>query len=127
MKWKYLLLVALPAISWTVHSQTDTIPDSVIEHGTLDNCIRYALVHQPLVQQSLLDEEITSREIWVHLSDWLPQVNLNANAQHYFELPTSVFQGNPVSVGSPNTSTAAFSLTQTIFNRDVLLGKLDRG
>src|SRR5512141_718880 len=110
MKWKILLLVVLPALAWPLHSQTDTVPDSVIEHGTLENCVRYALVHQPLVQQSVLDEEIANREIWVRLADWFPQVNLTANAQHFYKLPTSVFQGNPVSVGFPNTSTASFSL-----------------
>ena len=121
MKLKLLLCTATPFIVGTALSQTSPSQDSAIVHGTLQECVRYALRHQPLVQQSLLDEEITNREIWVRLSDWLPQVNLNANAQHYFKLPTSIFQGNPVAVGSANTSTAAFSLTQTLFDRDVLL------
>src|SRR5512140_752200 len=121
MKWRVVLFIALLAIARPVRSQTDILPDTVIQHGTLENCVRYALVHQPLVRQSVLDEEITNREIWVHLADWFPQVNLSANAQHFYKLPTSVFQGNPTSVGLPNTSTASFSLTQTLFNRDVLL------
>ncbi len=95
--------------------------DSVLQVGSLKNCIQYALTHQTSVKQSLLDEEITDREIKSKLADWYPQLNLNFSFQHNSELPTSIIQGNPVKFGLNNTSSAQFSISQTIFNRDVLL------
>src|SRR6202011_1023452 len=96
-------------------------PDSLLQQANLQNCVQYALKHQPLIQQSLIDEEITERTIKGKLADWFPQINFNYNLQHNFQLPTFIFQGNPAKSGVDNTSTGAFSLTQNIFNRDVLL------
>src|ERR1035437_5243255 len=95
--------------------------DLLLKGGTLKDCVEYALIHQPVIRQSLLDEGITDHEINSKLSDWLPQLNLNLNFIHNYKLPVSIFQGNPVTVGLINTSEAEFSLTQTIFNRDVFL------
>ena len=95
--------------------------DLLLRGGTLKDCVEYALAHQPVIQQSLLDEEITNHEINSKLADWFPQLNLNMNFTHNYKLPVTIFQGNPATVGLMNTSGAAFSLTQTIFNRDVFL------
>ena len=95
--------------------------DLLLKRGTLKDCVEYALAHQPVIQQSLIDEEITDHQINSKLADWLPQLNFNANFTHNYKLPVSIFQGNPATVGLINTSGAAFSLTQTIFNRDVFL------
>jgi outer membrane protein len=119
MTWLLLLSLAIPLCPG--HSQTTASQDSVIRHGTLHNCVEYALAHQPLVQQAHLDEEITDRLIGIQLADWFPQLNFSFDAQHYYKLPTVVFQGNPIASGSRNTSTGSFALTQTVFNRDVLL------
>ena len=51
----------------------------------------------------------------------IPQVNFNYNFQHNFQLPSSNFNGNLISIGSENTSGLQFGATQNIFNRDVLL------
>src|ERR1035437_3377541 len=95
--------------------------DLLLRGGTLKDCVEYALAHHPVIQQSLLDEEITNHEINSKLADWFPQLNLNMNFTHNYKLPVTIFQGNPATVGLMNTSGAAFSLTQTIFNRDVFL------
>jgi outer membrane protein len=95
--------------------------DLLLKGGTLKDCVEYALAHQPVIQQSLLDEEITNHEINSKLADWFPQVNLNINLIHNYKLPVTIFQGNPAVVGLINTAGAEFSLTQTIFNRDVFL------
>jgi outer membrane protein len=97
--------------------------DSVLASASLQNCVQYALRHQPLVQQSLLDEEIAERQIRTRLADWYPQLNFNYNVQHNFQVQTSIIAGNAVKLGVNNTSFGQFGLTQAIFNRDVLLAR----
>ena len=111
-----LVFAALPAFSQRLMQN-----DSTGREGTLQYCVRYALAHQPSLQQSHLDEEITERSIQSHLADWYPQVRLNFNAQHYPQVPVSIVQGFPVNVSLQNSSTAQFSVTQTLFDKDVLL------
>ncbi len=102
-------------------ADSQSLNDSLLQNATLQNCISYAMAHQPQIQQSLLDEQITEHTIKSKLADWYPQIDFSYNLQHYFRLPTSVFQGNAVKLGVENTSTAGFSLTQKIFDKDVLL------
>jgi len=113
-----LFLITIPAAQ--SFSQTN---DSLLSAASLQNCVQYALKHQPLVQQSVLDEEITERQIRIRLADWYPQLNFNYNIQHNFQVQTSIIGGNPVKLGVNNTSYGQFGLTQTIFNRDVLLAR----
>ncbi len=96
-------------------------PDSLLEQATLEHVIEYAIKHQPLIQQSLIDEGITASTIKSKLADWYPQVNFNYNLQHNFKLQTTVFGGNTIQLGTKNTSFLQFAATQHIFNRDVLL------
>jgi outer membrane protein TolC len=96
-------------------------PDSLLQDATLQNCVQYALNHQPQVLQSQLDESITEREIKDKLSEWYPQINFSFNALRYFQLPVVVFQGGAVPTGVYNTHFGALTLNQNIFNRDVLL------
>jgi outer membrane protein TolC len=97
--------------------------DSVLAEASLENCVQYALKHQPLINQSLIDEQITDREIKSHLADWYPQLNLSASYQDNFQLQATKFGNQVVNVGTYNVSGANFALTQTIFNRDVLLAR----
>jgi len=94
-----------------------------LSNASLDTCVQYALRHQPLANQALLDEQIAEHEIKTKLADWLPQLNLNANYQNNFILQKTSFGGNLINIGNYNSSAAQFSLTQTIFDRDVLLAK----
>jgi outer membrane protein len=55
--------------------------------------------------------------------DWptgIPQVNLNYNLQHNFELPVSYFSGGYVRNGTFNSSNIGLNVTQNIFNKDAL-------
>ena len=52
---------------------TDTLPSIV----TLSQCINYALANQSLIKQSLLDEDITKRDIRIALSGWYPQLEVD--------------------------------------------------
>ncbi len=121
MKISIYALTLILLSTTIIKSQQKSENDSLLQKATLQNCIRYAVAHQPSIQQSLLNEQIASREIKSKIADWLPQLNLNVNFQHNYKLPTSIFQGNAVKIGVINTSSAQFALTQTIFNRDVLL------
>jgi outer membrane protein TolC len=110
-----LLLIAVGS------ARSQSASDTLLMRGTLQNCVKYALMHQPVVQRSLLDEEITESLIHSKLADWYPQVSFNYTVQHYPDVPVSLVQGAPVRTTLQNTSTGQFAITQTIFNKDVLL------
>lgn len=95
--------------------------DSILINATLDKLVAYAIQHQPLVAQALIDEQITDNNIKARLADWYPQVNFNYNLQHNFQVQTNIIGGNPVRLGVSNTSNIQFQASQQIFNRDVLL------
>src|SRR6478735_8281808 len=114
----YLIIVMVYIVSFPLVSSGQSMDSN---KTTLQQCVSYALQHQPLLQQALIDEAITEAAIKSRLSEWYPQVYADYAVQHNFELPTTVFQGNPVKIGVNNTSYTYFSATQNIFNRDVLL------
>jgi len=95
--------------------------DSLLQQATLENCVQYALLHQPTVKQSSIDEQITEQQIKSKLADWYPQVNFAYNYQHNFQLQTFVFEGVTRTSGSKNSSALQFTATQNLFDRDVLL------
>ncbi|CAN5453230.1 outer membrane channel protein TolC [soil metagenome] len=95
--------------------------DSTITEATLEKVMQYAITHQPLIQQSLIDEGITDQLIKSKLADWYPQVNFNYSLQHNFQVATAVIGGNVVKLGVDNVSAGQFSVKQAIFNPDVLL------
>jgi outer membrane protein TolC len=95
--------------------------DSLLQTATLEQVVSYALAHQPQVQQALLDQEITEKTIKGKLADWYPQLNFVANYQRNFDLPVTVFGGEPARIGTFNTSSLQANGTQAIFNRDVML------
>jgi len=123
------LLFITPAL---VFSQAGTAPSSgteqiTINNGTLEEVIRYAIKNQPLIQQSVIDERITENTIKSKLADWYPQINFNYNLQHNFIVQTSIIGGNPVKLGVKNISAGQFTVSQAIFNKDVILAKRTRG
>ncbi len=93
----------------------------VLEQATLQQVVDYAIKNQPVVQQSLIDERITENQVRSKLADWYPQINFNYNLQRNFIVQTSIIAGNPVKLGVNNVSAAQFTLSQQIFNKDVLL------
>ncbi|MCW3115950.1 MAG: outer rane efflux protein [Chitinophagaceae bacterium] len=98
------------------------LTDSLPLRMSLDQCVDYAIKHQPSVQQAKMDEAITETTIKSKLADWYPQLNLNYNIQHYLQQPiiTSPFIAK-------NSSTTTLSLTQNIINSDVLLASKTAG
>ncbi|SEI42068.1 Outer membrane protein TolC [Dyadobacter koreensis] len=125
-----LLLILAPML--VVGQQVTTTPQNGAEQntlasGTLEDIIQYAIKNQPIIQQSVIDERIAENTVKSKLADWYPQINFNYNLQHNFIIQTSVIAGNPVRLGVNNTSAGQFTLSQAIFNRDVLLAKRTRG
>ena len=117
---KMLFLILVLTCS-TLSAQSQQASDSLLKRGSLQDCIRYALVHQPLVQESFVDEEIAERAIQGKLADWFPQLNLNFNVQHNPQLPVAIVGGAPINQGLANNSNIQFTATQALFNKDVLL------
>jgi outer membrane protein TolC len=117
------------AISWflSVNLLAQKTTDSLSKQALLPDCIQYALDHQPVIRQSVIDQEIAERTIQSSLSAWYPQVSGSYNLLHYLKLPVTLIpdattgEKRPVTLGAQNTSTASFSITQNIFNRDLLL------
>ncbi|HSV09669.1 MAG TPA: TolC family protein [Hanamia sp.] len=103
----------------TMAAANDSLP--TLQEATLQNCIQYAIQHNPDIQNAKINQDITETIIKSKLADWYPQVNFTYNVQHNFKLPTLNFNGNIVHTGTENTSGANFGVTQNIFNRDVLL------
>jgi len=115
-----LIFVVIVFSGNMLHAQTnDSLP--ALHDATLQNCIQYAIQHNPDIQNAKINQDITETIIKSKLADWYPQVNFNYNLQHNFKLPTLNFNGNIVHTGTQNTSGADFGVTQNIFNRDVLL------
>ena len=116
-----LIVILIPLFSIPQVLQAQTSENSIPKTVNLNQAIEYALVHQPLVKQSQIDQEIANKVIKGKLADWFPQLNAALNYQHFIELQKSVIAGNVIKFGVNNTSSVQFSATQSIFNRDVLL------
>ena len=114
----FLLFLFLPGL---IFSQQRVGDSSLLDNATLQDCIQYAIRHNPDLQNAKINEDITETIIKSKLADWYPQVNFIYNLQHNFQLPTFNFNGNLSHSGTYNTSGAQLGLTQNIFNRDVLL------
>jgi outer membrane protein len=117
---RVLISSGFGAIFLSASAQPQRAADTLTD-ATLQACVQYALKHYPLVQQALLDEQITDRQIKGKLADWYPQIGIVGSYQNDFQLPIVAFAGQYVNSGTYNNSAVAASLTQNIFNRDVLL------
>jgi outer membrane protein len=103
-------------------------PDSLLQQATLEKVVDYSMKHQPLIQQSLIDQETTNTIIRSKLADWYPQINFNYIFLHNFLLQASKVPAaftpdgsGIVKFGANNTSTLQLAATQNLFNRDVFL------
>jgi outer membrane protein TolC len=91
---------------------------------TLDQCVAYALKHEPLINMALVNQAITTAGNRIATAGWLPQVNVQGNFTHYNTLPTGFFTDSGRIVNSKtgvvNTVTPTLAVTQTIFNPALL-------
>jgi outer membrane protein TolC len=122
-----LISVLFLFISSFLTGQTahDTLPSKV----TLSQCITYALANQSLIKQSLLDEDINRRNIRIALSGWYPQLEVDANIQHFLQVPTAYYPNlnNPPAYTpyipfpstTTNVSSGMFSANQTLYSNSL--------
>lgn len=93
---------------------------------TIKQSIAFALKNQPLLKQSIIDEQINERDINIGLSGWLPQINSSSSVQHYFQRPTGAATGAGNGTGqnlaiAHNVSTLGLTASQALYNNDVVL------
>jgi outer membrane protein TolC len=123
-KYGYSLFALFCFISISLVAQT---PQDTIAKYSLPECVNYALVNQPVVKQSLLDEDINNRNIRLALSGWWLQLGSSGNLQHYLKQPVSFFPNlsdpagpkQTLTTGVINSSTIQFSANQNIYNSDL--------
>ncbi|EHQ29131.1 TolC family protein [Mucilaginibacter paludis] len=84
----------------------------------LRQCIDYALTHQPALNKSLINVDITRQTNAVNLAGWLPQVNASGNLVHYIQqsntnisTTTSGTTGAGTSTGSSSTLRSSYANT----------------
>ena len=126
IKRLFLFIAIFVQLPICTYSQNGYRSDST-QLFTLEQCIHYALQHQPGLNQSLLNTDIAKATNIINLSGWLPQVNLSGTMIRYNQLPTTL-SPNPVPGGPPipihtgvsNTAIPELSATQTIFAPQLL-------
>ncbi|KYG81877.1 outer membrane protein TolC [Roseivirga ehrenbergii] len=94
---------------------------------SLDQILDYALENSPMIQQSLLDEEIGEHEIKSSLSGWLPQVTADFGASHNIKRQTQVIGDQLITFGQNYNSNLLFQVNQTLFNRDQFFASQTKG
>ena len=112
------VIAILFCISIDAFSQPATRVDTAL---SLDQCVEYALKHQPFINQAVVNVAIARTTNSINLAGWLPQVNLTANLTHYTTLPTTFIKGTggttaETKTGVINTLIPVLGVTQTIFN-----------
>lgn len=117
-KPKYILLLQVFFLSSSL-ANAQLLPDSIPANITLEECINFALKNQPLIRQSLIDEEISEKDINIALSGWYPQISGQANLSHYLKQPVSLLNGQPVIFQPKNSSNFLIQADQPIFNNEL--------
>jgi len=124
---KYTKLLGLLFLIITNVSIGQTTQDNLPSKVTLSQCLTFALSNQSLIKQSSLDEDITKKDIGIALSGWFPQLEFDANLQHYVQIPIAYYPNvlNPAApIAFPttlsNVSAGTFSATQTLYSSRLL-------
>jgi len=97
----------------------DSGKNSPYQYLTLQQCIEYALLHQPQLNQALTNVEIIRTNNAINLAPLMPQVNTSGSLIHYNQLPAAGSSSKTQSVA--NTFVPGIAVTQAIFNPTLLL------
>ncbi len=122
---KVLFVITSVIISLQTSAQTTNRNTAdTAKYLTLDQCINYALQHQPALMSSIINISIAKTTNAINLSGWIPQVNLTGNLTHYEVLPTTFIPNfsNPeapstkAQIGISNNAIPELEATETLFN-----------
>lgn len=117
----YLRLLCFACGVTSVQAQAQQAATPFTDSATLDQCIDYAMKHNPVLKQSFLDASIAESQVQGKLADWYPQIGITANYQRNFQLQTLANSSGVVRIGRYNQSALQLGLTQNVFNSDVVL------
>jgi outer membrane protein TolC len=105
----------------------DTGKNNQIPYLTLQQCIDYALEHQPNVNISLVNFDVARTTNAINLSGALPQVSASGDLIHYLQqsqgsVATTTSSGTtaPATAGRSYTFVPGISVSQAIFNPGLL-------
>jgi len=107
----------------------DTSKNSTDQYFTLQQCVDYALIHQPSVNVAQINIQVTRLNNAIALSTALPQINAEGTLTHFLQQSgpskTSTVNGvtavTPYAPASPGyTFAPGVALTQQIFNPSLL-------
>jgi len=100
---------------------------------TLQQCIDYAMLHQPALNKALINVSITKATNSINLSGWLPQASASGNLIHYIQQSSTssntTLPGGSVTPGGTgvtqrgqysNTFIPGVSVSQALFNPSLL-------
>jgi outer membrane protein TolC len=102
-----------------------TIKDSSnsAQYLTLQQCIDYAMLHQPALNRALIDINIARLTNAINLSTALPQVSSSGRLVHYYQPANGSVNTTTTSlkgVGIANTFIPGVAVTQSIFTPSLL-------
>lgn len=127
--WKLFPICLICVLSlWHYHARAQGEVRTQINNGdylTLDQCIDYALKHQPAVRISQLNVAITKANNHINVSGWLPQVGVTASFVHYVEPQRTIFTDSNGTVtqtrsGVVNSLIPTLNVTQALFSPSLL-------
>jgi outer membrane protein TolC len=96
----------------------DTGKNGSSQYLTLQQCIDYALQHQPGVNIALININVAKTTNAINLAGLLPQVNASGNLIHNIQITSTVT--NPNYVPFTNTFIPGVAVSQAIFNPSLL-------
>ena len=81
----------------------DTSKNSTDQYFTLQQCVDYALQHQPGLNIALINIDVAKTTNAINLSTALPQINVDATLTHYLQQtgPSQTSTANGVTTGYP--------------------------
>ena len=112
-----------------------TVPDSInkssllsspkasdaAQYLSLQQCIEYALQHQPALNVALINVDVAQATNKIALAGWWPQVTSSGSFIHNFQLANNTSGNNTQSShGYVNTFVPGIAVSQAIFNPSLL-------
>jgi len=120
----FVLLGFIPILMPGILNAQTSSKQPVLQNATLPQLIEYALENKPAVQQALIDEEISERDIKSALSGWLPQINANATFNHNLKQQVSPLtigdETSFITMGTKNSSGITLQADQQILNAGLI-------